>query len=56
MTKFLVESVGWVYLVIVPDWYTKEIIGYDISLRSRRQEWEAALDRALQAEFPGGVL
>ena len=51
MTKFLVESVGWVYLVIVLDWYTKKIVGYDISLRSRRQEWEAALDRALQAEF-----
>ena len=47
MTKFLVESVGWVYLVIVLDWYTKKIVGYDISLRSRRQEWEAALDRAL---------
>lgn len=55
MTKFLVPSVGWVYLVIVLDWYTKKIVGYDISLRSRRQEWEAALDRALQAEFPGGV-
>jgi len=55
MTKFLVESVGWVYLVIVLDWYTKKIVGYDISLRSRRQEWEAALDRALQAEFPDGV-
>ena len=55
MTKFLVESVGWVYLVIVLDWYTKKIVGYDISLRCRRQEWEAALDRALQAEFPDGV-
>lgn len=55
MTKFLVPSVGWVYLVIVLDWYTKKIVGYDISLRSRRQEWEVALDRALQAEFPDGV-
>lgn len=55
MTKFLVPSVGWVFLVIVLDWYTKKIVGYDISLRSRRQEWEAALDRALQAEFPDGV-
>ena len=34
-------------LVIVLDWYTKKIVGYNISLRSRRQEWEAALDRAL---------
>ena len=55
MTKFLVPCVGWVYLVIVLDWYTKKIVGYDISLRSRRQEWETALDRALQAEFPEGV-
>jgi len=27
MTKFLVAGLGWVYLVIVIDWYTKKIVG-----------------------------
>jgi transposase InsO family protein len=55
MTKFLIPALGWAYLVIVLDWYTKKIVGWDLSLRSRRQEWEAALALAVQAEFPDGV-
>jgi transposase InsO family protein len=55
MTKFMIPILGWVYLVIVLDWYTKKIVGWDLSLRSRRQEWQAALDRGLMAEFPNGV-
>ncbi len=27
MTKFMVPVIGWVYLVIVLDWYTKKIVG-----------------------------
>jgi putative transposase len=27
MTKVLVEGCGWVYLVLVLDWYTKKIVG-----------------------------
>ena len=26
MTKFMVRNVGWVYLVVVPDWYTKKLL------------------------------
>jgi len=55
MTKFLIPALGWVYLVIVLDWYTKKIVGWELALRSRRQEWEAALAQAVQAEFPNGV-
>jgi len=55
MTKFLVSSVGWVYLVIVLDWYTKKIVGWDLSLRSRSLEWKKALDMAIVREFPTGV-
>jgi transposase InsO family protein len=55
MTKFLVSSIGWIYLVIVLDWYTKKIVGWNISLRSRAAEWKEALDMAIQREFPGGV-
>src|SRR3989304_4537959 len=28
MTKFYVQSFGWVYLVIVLDWYSKKIVGF----------------------------
>jgi transposase InsO family protein len=55
MTKFLIPTLGWAYLVLVLDWYTKKIVGWDLALRSRRQEWEAALAMGLQAEFPDGV-
>lgn len=55
MTKFMVPSVGWIYLVLVLDWYTKKIVGWDISLRSRTREWKAALNMAINREFPDGV-
>lgn len=43
------------YLVIVLDWYTKKFVGRDLALRSRRQEWEAGISRAVDAEFPDGA-
>jgi len=55
MTKFLISSLGWVYLVIVLDWYTKKIVGWDISFRSRAEDLERALEMALSQEFPDGV-
>jgi hypothetical protein len=27
MTKLLIPTVGWAYLVLVPDWHTKQIVG-----------------------------
>ena len=39
MTKFMITGLGWAYLVIVLDWFTKEIVGFDISLRSRSEDW-----------------
>lgn len=55
MTKFMVNGLGWVYLVIVLDWFTKKIIGFDLSLRSRTSDWEKALDMALNSQFKDGV-
>lgn len=55
MTQFLIPAVGWAYLVLVLDWYTKQIVGWDLSLRSRRQEWEAALLMGVHTHFPQGV-
>ena len=34
MTKINIGSWGWYYLVIVLDWYTKQIVGYKLSLWS----------------------
>ena len=55
MTKFMLPSVGWIYLIIVLDWYTKKIVGWNLSLRGRSTEWRAALDMAIDREFPEGV-
>jgi len=55
MTKFMVNALGWVYLVIVLDWFTKKVVGWRISLRSKTEEWKLALDMALNREFPQGV-
>lgn len=55
MTKFIIDGLGWVYLVIVLDWYTKKIVGWDLAMRSQTAEWRRALDMAVNREFPNGV-
>lgn len=55
MTKFMIPSIGWVYLVIVLDWYTKKIVGWNLSLRSRSSEWNDAIDMAINREFSEGI-
>jgi putative transposase len=54
-TKFIVNGLGWVYLVIVLDWYTKKAVGWRVSVRNRTAEWKQALDMAVNCEFPEGV-
>jgi len=55
MTKVVVGCWGWLYLHIVLDWYTKKIVGYNLSLRSKTKDWLDAVDMALQQQFPGGI-
>ncbi|MEM4235374.1 MAG: DDE-type integrase/transposase/recombinase [Candidatus Methanomethylicaceae archaeon] len=55
MTKFIMPSLGWVYLTIVLDWYTKEVVGWELSLRCKTEDWKKALDKGLNREFPEGV-
>lgn len=55
MTKFLLGPLGWCYLIVVLDWYTKEIVGWNLSLRAKTSEWKEALGRALCEKFPWGV-
>jgi hypothetical protein len=48
MTKVLVEPVGWVYLVLVLDWYMKKFVGHYAGLQAKSTHWLLALEQALQ--------
>ena len=54
--EFMIEGLGWAYLVIVLDWFTKEIVGFDISLRSKTENWLKALEMGLNKKFEAGVV
>jgi putative transposase len=55
MTKVLVQGFGWVYIVVVLDWYTKTIVGYSAGLQCKTPDWLLALDMAVNRQFPEGV-
>jgi hypothetical protein len=55
MTKVLVGGFGWVYIVVVLDWYTKKIVGYYAGMPCKSQGWLAALDMAVNRQFPNGA-
>jgi putative transposase len=54
MTKVMTDN-GWVYVVIVLDWYTKKIVGYYSGKRATSRDWLEALEKGLNREFLGGV-
>ena len=49
------EGVGWVYIVMVRDRYTKMVVGPYAGLRGTGQHWQEALDRAVNRPVPYGV-
>ena len=55
MTKIMIGPWGWIYLVIVLDWFTKEIVGYSISMTSKASDWLTALEMAVNKRFPEGI-
>ena len=55
MTKIMIDGYGWVYLVIVLDWYTKRIVGWDLSMSCKTDRWLKAIDMAISSEYPYGV-
>ena len=55
MTKVMVEGFGWVYIVLVLDWYTKKIVGYYSGTPCTAKHWLEALDMAVNREFPDGT-
>ncbi|RJX30481.1 MAG: transposase, partial [Desulfurivibrio sp.] len=54
-TRFMIPSVGWAYLVVVLDWYTRKIVGCTVDLQSKSGPWLGALDQAANQPFPVGV-
>jgi transposase InsO family protein len=55
MTKVKVGSFGWMYIVLVLDWYTKKIVGYYAGVQCTTRHWLEALDMAVNQQFPEGV-
>lgn len=55
MPKVLVQGVGWVYIVVVLEWYTKAVVGYEAGIRCTTQQWLQALGRAVNRQFPNGA-
>lgn len=54
MTK-VTTCEGWAYLVVVNDWFTKKILGTFVGDRSRAVEWLAAINEAVNLQFPEGI-
>jgi putative transposase len=54
MTKFYVQGLGWLYLVVVIDWYTKRALGYSLGLRPKTDLWLEALHQAVDVACPAG--
>lgn len=55
MTKIKIGPWGWLYLTVVLDWHTKEIIGHSLSLQSKTDDWLDALQMAVNQRFPLGI-
>jgi len=54
MTKVMTDT-GWIYVVIVLDWYTKKLVGHYSGTRATSREWLEALEKGLNRKFLGGV-
>ncbi len=56
MTKTWVHGCGWAYIVLVLDWYTKQIVGHFMGGYCRSQEWLEALEMGVLKKLPEGSL
>jgi putative transposase len=54
MTKVMTDS-GWVYIVIVLDWYSKKVVGHYSGTQATSRHWLDALEMGLNRQFPDGV-
>ena len=46
---------GWAYLVIVLNWFSRKVVGWQLSWRCRTQECRTALEEVVLKGFPHGV-
>lgn len=51
----MIEGFGWVYVVLVLDWYTKKIVGHYAGIQCKAEHWLEALDKGLNRQFVDGV-
>jgi len=54
MTKVMTDS-GWAYVVLVVDWYSKKVVGHYCGEQSKAWHWLAALNKAVNRQFPAGI-
>lgn len=55
MTKVMIPSLGWVYIHVVIDWGSKKLLSTYMSLTSKTSDWLAALNEAVNLQFPDGI-
>ena len=55
MIKIKIAPRGRLYLYLVLDWCTKEIIGYSLSIRSKTNDWLDAVESTVHQRFPQGI-
>jgi len=55
MTKVMIDGFGWVYVVLVLDWYTKKIVGHYAGIQCKSEHWLIALDKSLNKQFACGI-
>lgn len=55
MTKFMLPSFGWIYLVVIIDWYTKKILSCKVDISCKTELWLNCLDEATLNTFEDGT-
>jgi len=55
MTKVMIDNFGWIYVVLVLDWYSKKIVGHYAGIQCKAGHWLEALDKGLNEQFPEGI-
>lgn len=55
MTKIMLHGKGWMYLMIVLDWFTKKIVSFGLSFSCKSSDWLQVLNEALNKQFPLGI-
>jgi len=55
MTKVMVEGYGFLYVVVVLDWYSKKIVGHYAGEEAKSFHWLEALDKGVNRQFPFGI-